>query len=64
MNTAARKILNEARKAVRDDPQAYWPAVAIELAEMFQDREKQLVTLHERLGVRVTTSPAGPLLTG
>ena len=64
MNADARKLLNDARKALKDEPDAIWPAAVVDLAEMLDDREKQLAALHKQLGAMVMTKPARPLLTG
>ena len=50
MNTDAKKLLNDARKALKDEPDAHWPAAVVDLAEMLDDREKQLAALHKQLG--------------
>ena len=64
MNSVATKILRRAQTAFKADPEHEWAADLVELTEMLQDREKQLVALNERVGVRMTTSPTGPVPAG
>lgn len=58
MNTVATKILRRAYAVLKADPAHEWAADLVEVAEMLNDRERELATLHQQLGRMPAPRPA------
>ncbi len=58
MNSDARKLLDDARQALKEEPDRVWPAAVVELAGMLSDREKQLAALQRQIGAFVQVKPS------